>query len=585
MARGAEIRSFKIKVKCPLASYTRTALAWWSPGAKIRRKTQTDANWRPTGDPVATHWRVAGEQVANGTRPRWELCHVIYNGLNKETLEHVHSLSEGKFINGLSYEEKWELFEYLAHDTEEWERYNSLPIQPQPFYSDAFNCHDNSSMSSEDMIRALATDTIIMQNDVVPPQCNPSKSTEDMIRALMADVNLFCANVTPSPCETNLVSQDLEDRVEQVTSHFDTCVTQEELDSYYIKWQAEQVDKCHDPLPLEPEMNHSYKECDVDSDDDGFWDDEEDEYGVIHSSPSSPVSMLVYSSCTNIEMTHVDNSLMQSDLSNFSIVDDFSNVIVEHEKEGVFVSCDETIMSGVEEEEILVFNTMKDDLPTLGEFISMKFDKKVGEGEDNLVSEFYIHKEEPPIPPFQTQYVLIPQKFYSIPIPCLTIPISTSSYNEPYRETVANSEKHRGKEKYLHVYTSFVHVWFQLLLRYYCHFSFLWANTFDRLLRALSCSACDLTFHSFSMVHWCASSVFRGCRYDLGTDVGSPVLVAMGILLIRMVGLQTSHTEHSVTLHPVWSLELVHNSSNPLNYLERAFIFSHSLLSLPPQES
>ncbi|KAK9705926.1 hypothetical protein RND81_07G092700 [Saponaria officinalis] len=469
----------------------------------------------------------------------WELCHVVYNGLNDETLMQVESLSKGNFINGLSYEEKWELFQYLAHYTEEWERYNSLPIQPQPPYSDGFNCHDNSSMSTEDMIRALATDTVIMKTYVAPLECNPSKSTEYMIRALMSnvdsscasvalnchdnslistenmirayvdDVNSSCANVTPSPCETNLDSQDLEDRVEQVTSHFDMCVTQEELDSYYIKWQAEQVDKCHDPLPLEPEVNHSYKEWDVNSEDDGFWDDddEEDSYNLTHSSPLPSFSLSIDPSCAIGEITHVeDDALVLGVVSGDSTFEDLLDINVEGENEKVLIE----VVSETKEKEVEILCDVRDDLLTLdiivdtlpfgeslatlmgGEGISRNFQERKERVKDNYLHEVLPQKQKPPTAHLKKIHKVIFRVPYIFSFPYLILPFDSLSYKEPYRDLVANLEHCRGSNKcLLYAYTSFVHMLYQFLLSCYCYFTDSFASMFDKLLRALTCSALE----------------------------------------------------------------------------------------------
>ncbi|KAK9713648.1 hypothetical protein RND81_06G042200 [Saponaria officinalis] len=454
----------------------------------------------------------------------WELCHVVYNGLNDETLMQVESLSEGNFINGLSYEEKWELFEYLAHDTEEWERYNSLPIQPQPLYSDAFNCHDNSSMSTEDMIRALTTDTVIMKTDVAPLECNPSKSTEDMIRALMSnvdssrasvplnchdnslistenmirayvdDVNSSCVNVTHSPCETNLVSQDLEAQVEQVSNHFDMRVTQEELDSYYVKWQTEHVGKCHDSLPFELEVNHSYKECEIDSDDDGFWDedDEDDGYNLIHSPPSPPVIISIDPSCSVGEITHVGHdSLIHSVMSEDSELGDVIDII-EDEQERVTDEDSEAneevveFLSDVGEGTIVLIGS--DGMSINFQDIRVQNDEKVQH--DDLL-EVLPQKQE-----LSTTHLKEIHKVkapYIFSFPYLFVPFKSLTYKEPYRDLVASLKQYGSASKFLlYSRTSFVHMLFQSLLSCYCYFTDSFASMFDKLLRALSCPDLEL---------------------------------------------------------------------------------------------
>ncbi|KAK9726004.1 hypothetical protein RND81_05G183900 [Saponaria officinalis] len=364
-------------------------------------------------------------------------------------------------------------------------------------------------MSTEDMIRALATDTIIMQNDVVPPQYNPSKSTEDMIRALMADVNLSCANVTPSPCETNLVSQDLEDRVEQVTSHFDMRVTQEEFDSYYIKWQAEQVDKCHDPLPLEPEVNHSYKECDVDNDDDSFWDDDDDEdsYNLTHSSPLPSVSLSIDPSCAIGEITHVeDDPLVLGIVSGDSNFEDLLDINVEGENEEVLIE----VVSETKEKEAEILSDVGDDLLTLdnivdtlpfresltilvgGEGISRNFQERKERVKDDYLLEVLPQKQEPPTAHLKKIHKVIFRVPYIFSFPYLILPFDSLSYKEPDRDLVANLEQCRGSNKcLLYAYTSFVHMLYQSLLSCYCYFIDSFASMFDKLLRALTCSALE----------------------------------------------------------------------------------------------
>ena len=92
----------------------------------------------------------------------WELCHVIYNGLNRETFDNVNSMTEGRFVDGLCYEEKWELFQYLAYDTRQWELENSSLKRP----SVAVNPQSDSSMTTDEIIRALVTSQMTLQTVV-----------------------------------------------------------------------------------------------------------------------------------------------------------------------------------------------------------------------------------------------------------------------------------------------------------------------------------------------------------------------------------------------------------------------------------
>lgn len=55
---------------------------------------------------------------------KWELCQVIYEGLNTEFRDHVQSMYPGGFwaLFSKSPDEVWDFFEYLAHETWEYEQ-------------------------------------------------------------------------------------------------------------------------------------------------------------------------------------------------------------------------------------------------------------------------------------------------------------------------------------------------------------------------------------------------------------------------------------------------------------------------------
>ena len=88
---------------------------------------------------------------------QWELCMVIYEGLNEDTRLVLDSMSSYIFVEKTP-EECWDLIEQLARDTYEWEmtmfveptlQNFSFPIPqthtPPPYYCSYCHCHDHDT--------------------------------------------------------------------------------------------------------------------------------------------------------------------------------------------------------------------------------------------------------------------------------------------------------------------------------------------------------------------------------------------------------------------------------------------------------
>ncbi|KAK9748780.1 hypothetical protein RND81_02G080300 [Saponaria officinalis] len=402
----------------------------------------------------------------------WELCHVVYNGLNEETVGHVFS-SKGMFIDYYSYEKKWELFQYLAYDTEQWELENSHSRRPHTRPTETLNPQSNSSMSTEEMIRNLTTTQMSLMT------CE--QETRDSIQNLLSRVMQMAEVVArlEAQDEPNLKLGEVEVRYD---SEFD------------------------EPSSLKPSESHSYKEFDVDDDDDGFWDEDEDYDSNFYPS-SQPVCTPETPTDIHVEHTHVGNNCsLNGDLSDHSFFEDPLSVVMEDVQEGVaFVACE------VENNRLDGLNDVKDKLlldrelgnytlpcedsviiPSEKEGPSIDFrENKVNEDEESEKNFIELNfTKEPLIPFLHEPYELVSQKLH--PSPYMIVPITKLTFKEEYMDTKYLFEHSRAEIQWLHTLTSSIYMWGQMVCIAYDHFSNMCASVFDKLLRALSCSALKL---------------------------------------------------------------------------------------------
>ncbi|KAK9734172.1 hypothetical protein RND81_04G120200 [Saponaria officinalis] len=394
----------------------------------------------------------------------WELCHVIYNGLNAETSGHVYSLSEGRFIDYFSYEEKWELFQYLAYDTEQWELANSRSRRPQPRPIEILNPQSNPSMSTEEMIRALVITQMTFQEE-----------TKGSIQSLLSQATQIAEAIVRLKArdESNLNSGVFEVRN---NSEFD------------------------EPLPLKPVESHTYKECDVDDDDDGFWDDDE-EYDSNFNIPSKPICALETPILIHIEQTHIENNCsLNGDLS----YQDPLSVLVENVQDGVMsVACEveNDMLDSLDDvrDKLMPDRDLRNHTPPFEESMTIPLEEEgpsldFGENkitEDEKEVDFEVNfTKKPLIPLFHDPYDIVSQRKYSSLY--MIIPISNLTCKADDIDIKSFFEYSGAKIQLLHAATSIIHIWYQLFYTSYCHFSNMCASVFDQLLRALSCSANEL---------------------------------------------------------------------------------------------
>lgn len=100
------------------------------------------------------YWRLGDFLPPNHGIEQWEICQVMYNGLNEETRALVERMNNGEFL-WKSPDDAWEFFEWLAKDTYEYEMAMNEGCQlnlpstfmssPTPYPSP---CHHLSSFDS-----------------------------------------------------------------------------------------------------------------------------------------------------------------------------------------------------------------------------------------------------------------------------------------------------------------------------------------------------------------------------------------------------------------------------------------------------
>ncbi|KAK9698391.1 hypothetical protein RND81_08G101000 [Saponaria officinalis] len=400
----------------------------------------------------------------------WELCHVIYNGLNEETAGHVDSLSEGRFIDYFSYEEKWELFQYLAYDTEQWELENSHSRRPQPRASETLNSQSSPSMSTEEMICALATNLSSFQQE-----------TRDSIQ--------------------NLLSQ-----ATQVAEAIARLEAHDESNLHSREFKVGYDSELDEPYSQNTDESHSIKECDVgnndDDDDDGFWDEDGD-YGSNFYAPSKTTCIPETPTVIQEETPNIgDYSLL-----NNSVFDDSVSVVLENmQEEVIFVTCE------VENNRLDDLNDVRDKLlldrdlrkhtlpfevsmitPLEKEGMSLDFreDKIIKDGEEDRNFVELKFTKEPLVPLLQGPYDLVSQRLHLSPY--MIVLMSNLTCKDEYIDTGSFFEYSGTKTNWLYAFTSIIYGWYQLVCTSYHHFSNMCASIFDRLLRALSCSSLELT--------------------------------------------------------------------------------------------
>ncbi|KAK9682122.1 hypothetical protein RND81_10G052200 [Saponaria officinalis] len=408
----------------------------------------------------------------------WELCHVLYNGLNEETVGHVYALSDRRFIDDLSYEEKWELFQYVAYDTEQWELANSRRRRPHKKPTETLNSQSNSSMSTEEMIRTLITTQMSLMTS--------EQETRDSIQNLLSRVTQMAEAVT---------------RLE----------ARDEFNPNSGEFVARYDSEFNEPSSLRPDESHSYKECEVDNDDDddddGFWDEDED-CGSNFYPPYQPVYTPEIPTDIHVEHTHVGNNCsFNGDLSDHSFFEDPLSVLVEDVQEGVaFAACkvENNMLDGPNDvrDKLLMSRDLGNHTPRFEDFMTIPLEKenlshdfkenKIVKDEKDDINFFELNSTKAPlIPPLHEPYELVSQKLH--PSPYMIVPITKLTFKEEYMDTKYLFEHSRAEIQWLHTLTSSIYMWCQMVCIAYDHFSNMCASVFDKLLRALSCSALKLT--------------------------------------------------------------------------------------------
>ncbi|XP_057249667.1 uncharacterized protein LOC109134709 [Beta vulgaris subsp. vulgaris] len=122
---------------------------------------------------------------------KWEICDMMFEGLNEETRKVVESMSNGDF-HAQSLDEAWSLFEWLARDTYEWEmsmhanqnleNFSSYELEtcistPSSFHLDEFAnvAHASYQMSSSpcmnsyDQSYAPNDESHMLDHEPIPP--------------------------------------------------------------------------------------------------------------------------------------------------------------------------------------------------------------------------------------------------------------------------------------------------------------------------------------------------------------------------------------------------------------------------------
>jgi len=401
----------------------------------------------------------------------WELCQLIYSGMNNETWGEIENMTGGDFCE-TKYEENWDMFEWLAEDTRQWDLKNSSLRNCRVEPCSRLNQQNKLSAGTLQLVQALISSQATLQTTITLLQHN-QKSHEARCQKILNQVEHMVDVITR-----------LEER-----SKVEVC-----NDEFHYEYESEDEELRRHELKESPVVEMFCEEQY-----DGFFGEDENSFNLTNSPTLVPIDMSMNyieeeQQCPVVEMVYEDDDGFfddDDDCYNLS----YSPTLVPEDVPMNFicVSNDDIII-----DDVCLFNDERsDDLMlegTIGELMKEeKLDELVNKKDGNVIFEneevvqMSVEKdfneclsiEAPTIVSLRDIHALLPFLFHP-------------AYKEPYRDIEFIFERKGPDKHFFQSCISIYLIWFHLLAIYYYHLYGLFASLFDRLLRALSCSARDL---------------------------------------------------------------------------------------------
>ncbi|KAK9750112.1 hypothetical protein RND81_02G174200 [Saponaria officinalis] len=388
----------------------------------------------------------------------WELCHIVYSGINNETWAIFNSLN-GENFDYLRYDDNWEVFRHIAYETCQSDL-NTPPLQS----------------NVESNLENLMTQFINSQNQ-----------KSDELTNVMTQLRLSCESIQETvttrlenPVHISKEMDNLEHHMGHILIENDDCA-----DSYVVT----------DNSQIDPEVANVDEFCTINDfnddltfeefnrkivfNDDHLVDNSEDVLNVDKylpddmSAPNDTVSNIFIPTREGDAFFDDDDDCFES----FEFIDhsppivEVTPIIIEDE-----LKTNDEIVDSCSRDTILDY---------MG--VSVIFEDNDNGVYDTKLNDYCPSKECFIAPLTLNTSCLVYPPLFDQYLPHLN--------DEPKRDLELISD-YRDPRKFLICrYVPILYVLNHIINHFYCHFAEFCARLFDRLLRALSCSA-------FSLLNW-----------------------------------------------------------------------------------